>query len=607
MTAYLLASTVSGPLYGKLGDLYGRKTLLQIAIVLFLIGSALCGSRPVDDRADRVPRAPGARRRRADGHDDGRRRRHHLAARPRPLPGLSSAPCSGLRRVIGPLLGGFLVDSLSWRWIFYVNLPLGARRVRRDRRRCCQPTARPRSSHRSTTWARPAATAGLSAIVLFTSLGGTSYGVDLADDPRADRARRRDAGAVPIRRGARRRADPAARAVPQPGVRGLRARSASSSASRCSVRSRTCRCTSRSSRAHSPTESGLLFLPLMGGLLVTSILERPPDLAVRSLPVVPDRRDGADDHRPVPACAAGRCRHRRVTASLYMLVMGLGLGMVMQVLVLAVQNAVDYKYLGVATSGSTLFRQIGGSIGVSAFGAIFSNDLATELAKRIPPGVAPPGAANPGGRQAPAAGDSRPLRRCLLGGAAPGVPRPRPGSPSSASRSPGCSGSCRCARPPTPRAWARAFATPHHHSSEREIERILSSLMQREERERVYERLIDRSGIDITPPEGWLLRRIAERSGRPSRRCPIICQRAAVARSCTIPLASLARRGYISTDPDRQIELTPAGQAASDQLLAAGREQLCRLLDGWEPEHDEDLQPVLRRLAGALVVEMPGR
>ncbi len=73
------------------------------------------------------------------------------------------------------------------------------------------------------------------------------------------------------------------------------------------------------------------------------------------------------------------------------------------------------------------------------------------------------------------------------------------------------------------------------------------------------------------------------------------------------PLASLARRGYISIDPDRQTELTPAGQAASDQLLAAGREQLCLLLDGWEPEHDEDLQPVLRRLAGALVVEVPRR
>src|SRR6202000_3173873 len=84
-----------------------------------------------------------------------------------------------------------------------------------------------------------------------------------------------------------------------------------------------------------------------------------------------------------------------VTTALYMVVLGLGLGMVMQVLVLAVQNSVDYRYLGVATSGSTLFRQIGGSIGVAAFGAIFSNNLANELASRIPASVHVPTAANP--------------------------------------------------------------------------------------------------------------------------------------------------------------------------------------------------------------------
>src|SRR5438270_13925861 len=80
---------------------------------------------------------------------------------------------------------------------------------------------------------------------------------------------------------------------------------------------------------------------------------------------------------------------------LAMIVLGLGLGMVMQVLILAAQNAVDYRLLGVATSGSTLFRQVGGSIGVSAFGAIFSNRLASELATRLPAGAHIPTAANP--------------------------------------------------------------------------------------------------------------------------------------------------------------------------------------------------------------------
>ena len=83
-----------------------------------------------------------------------------------------------------------------------------------------------------------------------------------------------------------------------------------------------------------------------------------------------------------------------VVAIVGMVVLGLGLGMVMQVLVLAAQNSVDYRMLGVATSGSTLFRQIGGSIGVAAFGAIFANRLGSEFAARLP-GAEIPDATNP--------------------------------------------------------------------------------------------------------------------------------------------------------------------------------------------------------------------
>lgn len=129
--------------------------------------------------------------------------------------------------------------------------------------------------------------------------------------------------------------------------------------------------------------------------------------------------------------------------------------------------------------------------------------------------------------------------------------------------------------------------------------------MQREERERVYERLIDRSGIDITPPEGWLLRRIAERS--PTSEPALAEELHVVPEKLRDPLSGLTGRAYIHADSDRQIEVTPAGQAASDRLLAAGREQLVGLLDGWGPEQDEEFQPVLQRLAGALVLEMPGR
>src|SRR5258708_27073233 len=81
--------------------------------------------------------------------------------------------------------------------------------------------------------------------------------------------------------------------------------------------------------------------------------------------------------------------------SLAMVVLGLGLGAVMQVLVLAVQNAVDYRNMGVATAGSLLFRQIGGSIGIAVFGAIFTNRLHGELSSLLPPGVNPPKTVSP--------------------------------------------------------------------------------------------------------------------------------------------------------------------------------------------------------------------
>ena len=98
VTAYMLATTIVTPLYGKLGDLFGRKIVLQAAIVLFLAGSVLCGISRSMGAADRVPRAAGAGRRRPDGHHDGGGRRHHPPARARPLPGVLRCACSACRR-----------------------------------------------------------------------------------------------------------------------------------------------------------------------------------------------------------------------------------------------------------------------------------------------------------------------------------------------------------------------------------------------------------------------------------------------------------------------------------------------------------------------------
>jgi MFS family permease len=175
VTAYLLASTVVGPLYGKLGDLYGRKRILQFALVLFLAGSALCGL------AQSMPQLIAFRA--VQGLGGGGLMVVAMAVvgdlvAPRErgrYQGLFGA-VFGVSTVAGPLLGGFFVDHLSWRWIFYVNLPLGALAlaVISSAFRSRQATERHRIDYLGTI----VLAAGLSGIILHTSLGGTTYAWD---------------------------------------------------------------------------------------------------------------------------------------------------------------------------------------------------------------------------------------------------------------------------------------------------------------------------------------------------------------------------------------------------------------------------------------------
>jgi EmrB/QacA subfamily drug resistance transporter len=606
VTAYLLAQTAVTPLYGKLGDMYGRKVVLQAGLIVFLIGSALCGqSQSLDELiAFRALQGLGGgglmvSAQAAIGDVVPPRERGRYT-------GLFGA-VFGLASIAGPLLGGFLTSDFSWRWIFYVNLPLGI--VAFFVLAATLPSVTERVPHVVDYLGTALLACGLTAIVLAASLGGNSYawGSPLIVGLGVAGVLLLAAFAFAERRAAEPVLPPkllSNRVFVVTGAVGFVVGFALFGAVTYLP------LFLQVVKGATPTESGLELLPLMGGLLITSILSG--QLITRT-----------GRYKPFPIAGTAVMTiglyllstmspsSSRVSISLFMFILGLGLGMVMQVLILAVQNAVDYADLGVATSGATLFRSIGGSLGTAVLGAIFSNRLSSELRSVLPAGAARH--ANTGGSTVnpkeiaglpPLLRDgylhafTNSLSTVFLVASAFAIVafalswfiRQLPLRETVASPD-----------------MADTFASPRGADSLAVVIDQIGRLDRREGAREIIRRVALRAGVDLSPTTCWLLARLSEDAtvGVP------------------VPLDDLAGRAHIETARltearDRLLdqgliapglgaagayELTPEGRTTLARLRTTGEARLTDLLECWRPDQHADLARFIATLAHEFFID----
>jgi len=368
VSAYVVAAAATTPLWGKLGDRHGRKLLLEVSLVLFVVASALCGAaqditqlvllRLIQGIAagGLMTLAMAAVGDLVSPRERGRYQGYIAAA-------------FAIATIVGPLIGGVLVEHASWRWVFFVNLPLGAAALAGLALRLPAPTAdRP---ERPLDASGAALLAGATSALMLTCIwGGERYAWDSAPIIGLIAATVLLSGALVARE--RRAADPI---VP---FHLLRTRVVAVASTALFLGTAALFSITvfvplflQTTIGAGPTEAGLLLVPAMLGITVSTTLSG------RSI-----ARTGRYKRFPIAGLAL-------MTAALVLLaalagepsqaatgiglaLFGLGFGMVTQILIVAVQNNVDRRELGVATATTGFFRALGGAVGAAVLGAVFA-------------------------------------------------------------------------------------------------------------------------------------------------------------------------------------------------------------------------------------------
>ncbi|WP_371477842.1 DHA2 family efflux MFS transporter permease subunit [Kitasatospora sp. NBC_00315] len=582
VTAYLLAETVATVLVGKFGDLFGRKIVFQLSAVVFIAGSVVSGAANgmtvlIIGRAVQGVGGGGlmvtAMALIADVIPLRERGKYQGAL----------GAVFGVTTVVGPTLGGLFTDHASWRWCFYVNIPIAAVMIVMAARSIpsVRATVRPVIDYLGIVLVA----LGACGLVLGLEWGGNEYAWNSAVIIGLF------VGSIVLLTAfvlVELRA-------PEPMLPMHLFRNSVFTV--CSILSFIVGFAMLGAMTYLPTYlqfvdgvsatgSGVRTLPMVVGLLGTSMVSG-----------IVVSRTGRYRIFPILGTAVMAVGLYLMSTmdrstgtwleSLYMFILGLGIGLAMQVLTIAVQNTVPYHELGTATSGVTFFRTLGSSFGTAVFGTLFNNRLGPNLEQAFAqsPGVPPEAVQSPAGLRALPEAQALPfidayadtinyvfqwvVPVALVGFVVAWFLKEVPLRDSARA---GASD------------MGEGFGAPDSADADKQLERALANVLRRTKgRPEVGRRLLADSGSAAAPEQAWMLGQIYWRT-----RLQGGAVLSAIAAAHHMPeevLRPAAERtlgaGYAESDGDR-LTLTPAGQREVDRLAEAWRRWLDHHLDDWD-------------------------